>query len=297
MNSNFSSPVDFRSYRLTFKSPVRFFDKFISEKSGIIAFQHNSAVADFPNTDFSGIKKYIKEIEHTAETEFLSRTETETALAEISCSDFPAEIKFGLESMIVFRHVNSLQSSQSKPIDSYPFFADFKELAHCSGNISPKIKFSPSSGCIDAVNQFFVETGIPVRLDFNRRFNIDEAETYISAFYPDAVLYIEEPCSNPEYFPKIQAKFGINYALDESIFSASESIRENCSYFVYKPSIYGDFSFIRKLISGGKSVIISSAFESPAGLESLANLIHFFSLEKISHGLDTAKYFSNFELL
>jgi len=130
--------------------------------------------------------------------------------------------------------------------------------------------------------------GCSVRLDANRAWTLEEA----LSFDLGPIEYIEEPLKNPSQLSLLHREKGWPLALDETLYLNEpwEKI-EGVTTLILKPAALGPLERTFKLASLGYRAVISSCFESPAGIEFLAKLAYQLAPDELC-GLDTEKYFS-----
>ena len=132
---------------------------------------------------------------------------------------------------------------------------------------------------------------IQLRLDVNRRWSLAEA-LEMARFLADKPLdYLEEPLSDLAEIPRLYAATGCPIALDESLLQLSpqQLCWESLSALVLKPALSGGdavWAWAAAAREHGKSVTISSVFESGLGLLHLAVLACRLS-PGVPAGLDT----------
>lgn len=139
---------------------------------------------------------------------------------------------------------------------------------------------------------------IKLRLDVNQKWSADEAIEYLDRFKAFEIEYVEEPCEFASSTLRTFEETHIPIALDESIKSSNEL--ENLitdfdtEYLVVKPMIIGGFFTTKKIIDlakqNGKTIIISSSFESALGKRVLVMLASLTN-HSLAHGLDTTEFF------
>lgn len=138
-----------------------------------------------------------------------------------------------------------------------------------------------------------------LHLDANQTWSLNEAVYFGNEVGLAAVDYIEEPFHDIEQIPEFFHKTTIPVALDESLQTHDfEQIKhiEGVEVLVLKPSVLGGIEKTWKILKDAKrlglNTLISSIFESPVGLLTLANLAGC-SFRNNAAGLDTAKWFKH----
>jgi O-succinylbenzoate synthase len=137
---------------------------------------------------------------------------------------------------------------------------------------------------------------IRLRLDANRSWTLSEALT-MAHFLADKPLdYLEEPLRHPLEIPALYQATGCPIALDESLsaWTPSQLCWEALSAVVLKPMLLGApavFRWAEAARERGKSVTISSVFESGLGVLYLARLAQCLAPDTPA-GLDTWRAFT-----
>jgi len=129
-----------------------------------------------------------------------------------------------------------------------------------------------------------------LRLDANRKFQLNDFPTLLDGIDLKRIDYIEEPVSKTSDLLNFTQKTKLTIAIDENINLAKDVIFDKISAVVLKPTLLGDYHSLKKIMSNytkrGIAPVISSCFESQLGIYQLAQLAHVFN-PKESHGLDT----------
>jgi O-succinylbenzoate synthase len=134
---------------------------------------------------------------------------------------------------------------------------------------------------------------VRLRIDVNRRWDIEEAQFFFHHLDPTGIEYIEEPIRNPAHLSRLTH---LPIALDESLLDAQNLTisRPNISALILKPTLLG--RRLKPLIEWGqrhqKKLIFSSCFESAIALLHIAHLQAEYSPE-CAAGLDTHRFFKN----
>jgi len=145
---------------------------------------------------------------------------------------------------------------------------------------------------------------IGIRLDANQAWNYEDAEKALKTFSSYRIEYIEEPLDdfNPKLLKELKDKTGVSIALDESLSIGKnvESIIKNnvCDVLIIKPSIIGGIyktlCLAEKAKNISRRVVITSVFETEAGLSALLHIAASIS-EIEPSGLDTLRLFTNYD--
>lgn len=139
-----------------------------------------------------------------------------------------------------------------------------------------------------------------LRLDANRSWTLSQALSLVEHCQDlplaACLAYIEEPLQNCEELPSFRQACPWPVALDESLCDTeiSPTIWQACSALVLKPMLLGadaTLYWLKKAQLSGKTVTISSLFESPWGLAKLAYWAAQVAPEQAA-GLDTWRAFA-----
>ncbi len=138
-----------------------------------------------------------------------------------------------------------------------------------------------------------------LRLDANRAWSIDDALAFGKAVADHKIDYIEEPVKTLALLKKLinQIDLSLPLALDESLLELTPEALPSVSgvkAIVLKPTLLGfekAMQFARPAISLGMTPVVSSAFESGVGLETLAQMAACINVMDVPVGLDTLDWF------
>jgi len=123
---------------------------------------------------------------------------------------------------------------------------------------------------------------VEIRLDFNRRWTLDQLLTLSSRFSPDRFAYLEEPTAHFSDLLSFSSLTQFPIAIDESLLSFPYWDIPTLKALVIKPTILGHIPTAPE----GVELIFSSAYESGVGLLHLARLAKQYNPTQF-HGLDT----------
>jgi len=137
-----------------------------------------------------------------------------------------------------------------------------------------------------------------IRLDGNRKFDLNSLNQYISLLDSDTlsqIEYLEEPLKDINQWKFFYKESEIGLGLDESIFDLEKqkiSLPPGTKALILKPSVIGGiskyFTYLKWSLKKEIKVVISSTFESSLGLFTLSLLA---SKEgKTPSGLNTYRY-------
>lgn len=147
---------------------------------------------------------------------------------------------------------------------------------------------------VEAV-QSVIGPAVLLRLDANRGWGLNEALAFEKNIDPNGIEFIEEPLNDVNDLQRLSQETPVPIALDESLFRFDPqrlTFFEHVKFLVLKPMVLGGIvktlDWIAQAQSQGKSVVISSAFESAAGRLMLANLA---MLTERAAGLGTGDWF------
>ena len=134
-----------------------------------------------------------------------------------------------------------------------------------------------------------------LRLDANGSMGFSDIIKFVTKVNTSSIEYFEDPLSDIENMIKLSEELNIPIALDESITADNiEKLLEisTITHYVIKPIKLG-FDRTKKIVEiaqqKGKSIMISSVFESAVGR---SGLVYLASLTQgnHAHGLDTKRY-------
>jgi isochorismate synthase/2-succinyl-5-enolpyruvyl-6-hydroxy-3-cyclohexene-1-carboxylate synthase/2-succinyl-6-hydroxy-2,4-cyclohexadiene-1-carboxylate synthase/O-succinylbenzoate synthase len=146
-----------------------------------------------------------------------------------------------------------------------------------------------------------VGPAVVLRADANQRWSLQEAVQFGAAAAPARLQYVEEPVAGgADGAAAFFLATGVHTALDESIdqgrLDTAQPLPAGVAALVLKPSSLGGFERALQLAAwaraAGAAAVISSAFESPAGLQQLGALAAAVDPEGVTHhGLATQDWF------
>lgn len=166
----------------------------------------------------------------------------------------------------------------------------------------------------DIVNRIGQEFGdqLKIRLDANRAWNLEDALSFAARLDPELPLeYIEEPVNDFNQLNEFHSVTNLPLALDESLTHLQSTelapLLKSCKGVVccvLKPSQFGSLDALVQMmetcVSAKCSVVITSAFETPVGLSTLAclaaisnDISKFKNLSvdnELGHGLGTLNW-------
>ncbi|MCA9200254.1 MAG: o-succinylbenzoate synthase [Planctomycetales bacterium] len=132
-----------------------------------------------------------------------------------------------------------------------------------------------------------------LRLDANRSWTLSQAIRFGQAISDLSIEYIEEPLADPANLETFFAETRMPYALDETLREIScENLTATfprAAAFIVKPTLLGSLRPIRQWVSDGRTLVISSAFESGVGIACLAQIAQRFA-PTTPCGLDTIRW-------
>ncbi len=135
---------------------------------------------------------------------------------------------------------------------------------------------------------------LEVRIDANRSWSKETAETFVRAAQNLRLDYLEEPLKDKTELPELARNCDIPIALDETLREQdAEKYLKVADVRVLKPTlaggIYTTLAHIEQAIQENARCIISSSYESGVGMLGLIELAR--KLPEETHGLDTHKVF------
>lgn len=139
-----------------------------------------------------------------------------------------------------------------------------------------------------------------LRLDANRAWNEAEALTFFDAIHGINYQYLEEPVNDSAALRRLIENPNVKIALDETLREISpEDLMSfvGVKAVVLKPTLLGGLAISRAFVQAAESIeavsVVSSSFESPVGLRSLAKFAASLSKTPEPSGLDTASWFAD----
>ncbi|NOX36219.1 MAG: o-succinylbenzoate synthase [Calditrichaeota bacterium] len=139
---------------------------------------------------------------------------------------------------------------------------------------------------------------IQLRLDANRRWELEAAIAFGKAVAPLNIEYIEEPLRDPRMVPQFYEATGIPVALDESIGEARDvekMLLPGVQAIVFKPEFFGELSttyqLIKRVQQRGIRPILSCSFYTGYTLATLVQLASAWIDDLSPQGLSTFLYF------
>ncbi len=147
---------------------------------------------------------------------------------------------------------------------------------------------------------------VVLRLDANRCLSLEHAVVLGNGVFDCNIEFIEEPTADVAQNIIFYQETGVKFALDESLILKSGKIEslitelvgtKSLAAFVLKPSILGSLKKTRDWtdLAGKMGIypVITSCFETPVGLETLANLAMAIIPPGVACGLGTADWFND----
>ena len=167
--------------------------------------------------------------------------------------------------------------------------------------VKQKVGRRPVEDDIELVRAVNGELGddVALRLDANRAWSLEEAESFVRGTGNLRFEYVEEPLADPALLPTFAGDYDVPVALDESLTDMEpEALRDHgyARAVVLKPTLLGGISRTLR-IAGlasrlGMQIVISSAYETGVGTAALVALAAGVGDEEVPAGLDTYRRFS-----
>lgn len=306
--------LNFKEYRLSFCSDVNFFGQFISYKSGIVMSclsNDNVYYGDIPifselsHHCISNYCSIINTFFNSIINRFAKICSIQSIFSETSQLDIPKNFLFGLNSFLLSLYLAQFGNSNDAVVSSYTFLQDISQIipSQLFNSDSVKVKFSGTHEECNYINALYKSSGTKFRLDFNRKFDIEKCISILHLLDIEAIKYIEEPCSSTDDLLILSSLSSVPIALDETLINRelTDELAEIASYFIIKPSMIGDYTYIDQLIKTAKSnkisIVFSSAYESYIGINAIKDLVRYYNLQDQLMGLDTEKLIKSFNYL
>jgi len=197
----------------------------------------------------------------------------------------PPSVMFGMQSAL-----NQLIC----PLKSDLTFEKTKLIFNYKENLSGPVKlklgnFNLQSG-IKIVEKLLSQP-ISLRLDFNRKWKLEDTIEFCQHFAPNNFVYLEEPVINYSDIAKFYEKTNFSFALDEHLLQHPiEDIITNkgLTHLIIKPSLHGGITQCQELQNkaGNIKCIFSSAYETSVGLSNIVKIANTLS-PNTPIGIDT----------
>jgi o-succinylbenzoate synthase len=135
--------------------------------------------------------------------------------------------------------------------------------------------------------------GVALRLDANRAWSMEQAETFYDRTADCAIEYVEEPLVDAHELPALVARRGVPVALDETLTELQPGDLRQHAYataFVIKPTLTGwnrALEFALEAADLGRRPVLSASYESGVGMRHLIALAGRPAFAGIPAGLDT----------
>ena len=133
-----------------------------------------------------------------------------------------------------------------------------------------------------------------IRIDFCKRWTLNQTEEFLDAFENDAFDYIEDPAQNFKELNYLSTKYDFPIALDELLreVSIDQALAlKNLKALIIKPTL--DFTYLSlSSIPKNVEIVLSSSYETAVGISCISKLANVLNL-KGSHGLDTLSIYPN----
>ena len=211
-----------------------------------------------------------------------SRETLGEALDQLRCPRGPLypSVAFALEML----EAPPLEKPVSIPVSAFFMGTPEQILARAdkaekNGFTTAKVKI----GHLDTQTAFEVVSALKdrfrLRIDVNRKWELQQSLKFFSAFANDAFDYVEEPVQHPEDL----VHFKHPIALDE--FFAHDFPQAKA--LIFKPTLRGGPSSFPKT---KLPCIVGGAFESGIGIYQIASLVPLLGLSDLPIGIDTYSY-------
>ncbi len=149
---------------------------------------------------------------------------------------------------------------------------------------------------IHKIQQAF-KNDIVLRLDANRAWSFNDANTFIQNINPENIEYIEEPLTNPLQLHEFADQVTVPIALDESLTLFNQPqipLPDWVGAIILKPAVLGPLSNTLLLADKAKQqkikTVITSVFDNGLALQFYARLSAALSEPDTAAGLDTWRW-------
>lgn len=221
---------------------------------------------------------------------FIKQLKSKIAKGDFSPITFPSSVMFGMESAL--KHLTS-------PLDRDLTFT-YTNLLYDNEDVQGEVKLKLGQYKVEKAIELvekFLEKKITLRIDLNRKWDLQDTVNFCSHFSPDDFLYIEEPVKHFTTLATFYEKTGFRYALDETLLHHPlERILKlpGLSHLILKPTLHGGFAQCQNIVKQAKEIecVFTSAFETSVGLSHIVRLAQELSPQQ-PIGIDTSKLFSS----
>lgn len=304
--------VSLHRYQLPLISPIAWGHQLYPHRDGLlVCFRSENdegwgEIAPLPG--FSRESLSEAQVQATALTKLLLNTPI--ASLDLKMSNLCPSVRFGFE----LAQFNLNTAIRSEPFTKLPPVACCRLLNRSSldcpesmtalrGYQAVKIKVGQHT--LDEDLKFIHSVchkipNIEVRIDANRAWTLQIAQTFLESTRNLTLGYIEEPLKDKTELAAFARSSHTPLALDETLREPeAESYRRFADIYVFKPTLSGGMSGTIEAIRRAKSdqvrYIISSSYESGIGMLGLLELARIAPKE--IHGLDTYHVFARDVLL
>lgn len=167
----------------------------------------------------------------------------------------------------------------------------FQTLKFKVGRVDSEIEANALMAVREAVGP-----DIRIRLDANRRWDLQTAIGFGQKVHDLDIEYIEEPIREPVELPRFFDACSVPFALDETLHQIIDPRISFDTYtglkaLVLKPTLISCvtrfLTLVKRARETGVQTVLSSSYESDVGLNRLAQMAGSISGEEIAAGLDT----------
>lgn len=315
-------------FSLKFNKPFNTSSQIITERSGFIislsdelgnnTFGECTPLPGFSSETIEDAERILKGLKHQM-IGFNTNENLDSVSDLLSEFVLVPSLKFALEQailgLLIKRDINFLSNNfrNTRSEINVNAVIGFGEEETILSSIQEKIKkgyhtfkikigrddFELDYKLIRRVHEYFKDS-IIIRLDANRKWNYENAKSYLERLNQFGIEYIEEPSNSLENNLLLAQTTTTPIALDESL-SSVENVFEvlnnsDIEHIILKPMVYSGIINSLKIIHAAattkKKVIISSSFESAVGKSALV-LLASLTNHSHAHGLDTSEFFRN----
>lgn len=214
-----------------------------------------------------------------------SQESLDEALLHLQKGTFSPSVSFGLESLLLQKKFPNVHLDVG-------LCALHKLKTGCRA-LKLKIGHLGEVEAIELIRKYVGR--VPLRLDINRKYNLEKAKNVLGEFPEGAFEFVEEPLYDPAQIPELRKNCPHAFALDESLRDRPlDFCLDIAEHFIIKPTLQGGIGsccFIRD--EGKKRGIIShlsSSYESPIGLRAIKHMAVCCNFPTEAMGLDAVSY-------
>ena len=270
------SLVAFR-YKLPLVAPIRLKGEWVSRREGILLNRNGAWAEAAPLPGFS--RESLEEVIH-----------------ELRSGDAKTpSLRFALSALDLTDDLSNEDHEFSVPVNALVQGSEQEVREQCRRLVASncravKLKVRDPDRDVELVHRLREALGsdVSLRLDANRAWSYDQAESFMQNVRDSRIEYIEEPLTTPDRLEELFEKTRVPYALDETLGEEDVPTKDfpSAAALIVKPTIVGGLERIQQLVATKKPLVFSASYESGVGIALIARLTKMFSAD-VPVGLDT----------